>query len=478
MSTVQTGDTIAVYRSGKLYKAPADMSTLHNSDLIVVGRGNKSYQCTFADWKASQASISKPRLLTPADGATDLGETPTFTSSAFSGTGTTHASSDWQVTLKTDTAFASPVVQSMADTAHLLSWDGGPLQADTDYIARVRHNGPGGLQSPWSDVIGFKTADSFSDYVTAPGDLWVSARTKAGAFVTNPVKMTAVGWGDVGFAYGVDDKLYRTTDLSYANMAAVYTPTSPWVAFGRTYRTAAFAIDTNGAVYSFNSSTMAFSATAVALPGGAKAIAIGWPPNNSMGYVLGDDGVIYKANDQTAPTAFVSMRNTTLFKKFAVGAAAAAGAIYGIDASGALWVYTTTTGTESVSVALAGTATQLGAGSTFKDVHVGYNRTAYAIKSDGTLFRILDTYPAYPASGPAGVTIAELALSYYNIWVRSTDNRVFVAGATSEAGTGPFKPGSTPSPTAWAELDLPRPCLGFSTLKYSGSGYDYPLILP
>jgi hypothetical protein len=107
-------------------------------------------------WDVGSTVLGAPKLSTDAA----VGETPTFTSTPFAitGTGVTHASSDWQVTLKTDTGFASPVVQSMADTTNLVSWTPTtPLAKSTDYIARVRHNGSGGVQSPWSDVVNFKT---------------------------------------------------------------------------------------------------------------------------------------------------------------------------------------------------------------------------------------------------------------------------------------------------------------------------------
>jgi hypothetical protein len=82
MSTVQTGDTIAVYRSGTLYKAPADMSTLQDTDIIVVGRGNTPYKCTFLDWKNSQSKA-------PAIGGATLADSPEagrFTSGTFATT--------------------------------------------------------------------------------------------------------------------------------------------------------------------------------------------------------------------------------------------------------------------------------------------------------------------------------------------------------------------------------------------------------
>jgi hypothetical protein len=229
MSTVQPTDKVLVQRATTLHSAPADMSTVQDTDLLLINRAGVDYKCTFADWKASQVSVNKPALLTPADGATDVGETPTFTSSAFSATGSvTHASSDWQVTLKTDTAFASPVVQSMADTAHLLSWDGGPLQANTDYIARVRHNGSGGLQSPWSDAVGFKTKAAFVPVMKPGHGYRIALNTGILQQCSAPVKLVNIASGvyrDGGaVAAGVDGKMYvcpqaRTTFTAYAPAA-------------------------------------------------------------------------------------------------------------------------------------------------------------------------------------------------------------------------------------------------------------------
>jgi hypothetical protein len=211
MSTVQPTDKVLVQRGTTLHSTPSDMSTVQDADLLLINRGGTDYKCTFADWKASQVSVNKPSLLTPADGATDVGETPTFTSSAFSGTGVTHASSDWQVTLKADTGFASPVVQSMADTAHLLSWDGGPLQPNTDYIVRVRHNG-GGKSSAWSDAVAFKTQAGFTP-VMAPGQVYyIESGTNVLVPTTSPVKFINIANGTYsgggGIAVGADGKVY------------------------------------------------------------------------------------------------------------------------------------------------------------------------------------------------------------------------------------------------------------------------------
>ena len=188
------------------------MSTLQDTDLLLVNRAGVDYKCTFADWKASQTGVRTPTITSPSAGAVDLGATPTFTSSAFAGTGVTHVSSDWQVTLATDAAFASPVVQSMADATHKVSWDGGPLKADTDYIVRVRHNGTGGSSSAWSAVVAFKTKKAFI-LAMKPGDAYkVAHGTTVLAPCSSPSKLinlATVGYGKAGgLAAGVDGKVY------------------------------------------------------------------------------------------------------------------------------------------------------------------------------------------------------------------------------------------------------------------------------
>ena len=231
MSTVNPTDKVLVNRAGIDHSAPADMSTVKDTDLLLINRAGVDYKCTFADWKASQTSISTPTITSPAAGATNLGKTPTFTSSAFAGPGTTHASSDWQVTLATDTAFASPVVQSMADAANLVSWGGGPLSVDTDYIVRVRHNGTGGISSAWSAVVAFKTKNSFVAQFDA-GNLWgFGAGDTAFSLraYTAPVKLVGVNIsGDYtvpeNIAVGVDGKIYRGLASSGNTALSVFTP--------------------------------------------------------------------------------------------------------------------------------------------------------------------------------------------------------------------------------------------------------------
>jgi len=122
-----------------------------------------------SDWSAGvefntvNIFVTTPSITSPSDAATDIGETPTITSSAFAVTGgsDTHASSDWQVA--SDSGFNTIVVQSLDDASNLESWDvpSGNLQTSTTYYVRVRHTGTDEGDSAWSAGVSFTTAAAF-----------------------------------------------------------------------------------------------------------------------------------------------------------------------------------------------------------------------------------------------------------------------------------------------------------------------------
>lgn len=112
-----------------------------------------------------QPYVIAPSVTSPADAATDITETPTITSSAFSvanGGSDTHATSDWQIA--SDSGFNTIVVQSADDATNKTSWTvpGGNLEVDTTYYVRVRHTGTTYGDSAWSSTISFTTAASFA----------------------------------------------------------------------------------------------------------------------------------------------------------------------------------------------------------------------------------------------------------------------------------------------------------------------------
>jgi len=108
--------------------------------------------------------VDKPAITSPSDGATDIGESPTITSSSFSTTGVsdTHESSDWEIA--TDSSFSNIVYQSLNDTSNLESIvvPAGVLSDNqTTYYVRVRHTGVNLNVSEYSDVVSFTTTDVF-----------------------------------------------------------------------------------------------------------------------------------------------------------------------------------------------------------------------------------------------------------------------------------------------------------------------------
>ena len=110
--------------------------------------------------------VVAPSITSPSDAATDIGETPTITTSAFAVTNEgsdTHASTDWQVA--SDSDFSTIVVQSADDATNKTSWTvpSGNLSASTTYYVRARHTGTMYGDSGWSSTVSFTTAASFFD---------------------------------------------------------------------------------------------------------------------------------------------------------------------------------------------------------------------------------------------------------------------------------------------------------------------------
>jgi hypothetical protein len=91
-----------------------------------------------------------------------------------------------------------------------VSWDGGPLAANTDYIVRVRHNGTG-ISSAWSAVVAFKTMASFPPPSLGKGEVYTWDRSVLTP-LNLPVKAVNVGSSYNGlYVCGVDGNLYEHT---------------------------------------------------------------------------------------------------------------------------------------------------------------------------------------------------------------------------------------------------------------------------
>lgn len=110
--------------------------------------------------------IRTPVNVSPANAATNIGATPTLTSSTmYSLYGLTMAASQWQVS--TVSNFATTVVNTgdVAGTSVSYNVSSGILQVNTTYYWRVRYKDSNGNYSDWSTATTFTTAASFGPTV-------------------------------------------------------------------------------------------------------------------------------------------------------------------------------------------------------------------------------------------------------------------------------------------------------------------------
>ena len=107
-------------------------------------------------------SILTPTITAPLNGATGIGATPTFTSTAFATNplgADTHASSDWQLKNSLGVVIWSSVADVVNKTS--ITLPSGVLAVSSQYTMEVRYNGTVLQPSQWSPVVGFTTAASF-----------------------------------------------------------------------------------------------------------------------------------------------------------------------------------------------------------------------------------------------------------------------------------------------------------------------------
>lgn len=155
------------------------------------------------DWSASatlvvgDVPINRPTITAPADGATNIGATPTLTTSAFSADGAqTHAASRFQISLLPD--FSTLVHDSGQDATHLTSYmvPAATLSAGQHYYTRAQHKGSDGNWSPWSPTVAFFTSASFV-YVTQP-NITSPASGATGIGETPTIAASAFGTNGAG----------------------------------------------------------------------------------------------------------------------------------------------------------------------------------------------------------------------------------------------------------------------------------------
>ena len=212
-----------------------------------------------------------------------------------------HTQSDWQITLKSDTAYSSPVSQSLNDSTDLTVWEPSNLEEGTAYRCRVRHKS-NNVVSEWSDDSTFKTADEASnDLVVTPGDVWSLGKDiGAGALRTNPVKMISVAWGNTAIGLGADGKVYTGSDLTYGGMTELFTPAVDYKSIGQSYGPVAIGMRTDNRVDYFNTSTGISIASGLSLPGNIAISTFSVSKTGTMFYFLGSDKKIYRADNNAS----------------------------------------------------------------------------------------------------------------------------------------------------------------------------------
>ena len=153
--------------------------------------------------------IVAPTITAPADAATDIGETPTITTSAFAVTNgsDSHASSDFEVA--SDTGFVTVVASTYDDATNKVSWTvpAATLSVSTTYYIRARHTGTAEGDSAWSSTVSFTTAATFVDAVaTAIIDEITTPPDTARAAAINALVIALKGYG----VWTKLDRLYVT----------------------------------------------------------------------------------------------------------------------------------------------------------------------------------------------------------------------------------------------------------------------------
>jgi len=150
------------------YTPSSNLSTLTNYYWRVRytdENGDASDFSEATEFTTADIFTDQPTVTSPADNATDIGETPTLTSSAFNTVNgsDSHESSQWVITRVSDSV---EVFDSGEDTSNLESIDvpAGVLdEGQESYTVKVRHKGATYGFSAYSPEISFTTASVFFD---------------------------------------------------------------------------------------------------------------------------------------------------------------------------------------------------------------------------------------------------------------------------------------------------------------------------
>ena len=213
-TTFTDGEILIGKTDGSLAKA-----TLTAGSNITITNGDGAI--TIASSAAAQEVVT-PTNVSPADLATDIGETPTLTGSTYySLYGKTQKSSQWQVS--TDNTFATTDYDSGevlgVGVTHVVP--ASNLSVSTTYYWRVRYRDSDDTYSEYSTPTEFETSASFNDFIATPTATPAIGGALEGGFHTGLI-WNQVTQSTTSTAIGTGSKTFTVTDsapLFYSGQA-------------------------------------------------------------------------------------------------------------------------------------------------------------------------------------------------------------------------------------------------------------------
>jgi hypothetical protein len=117
-----------------------------------------NWATTVAFTTQAASTVNQPSITSPANGATGVAVSPSFTSTAFvvSSGSDTHEGSDWQIA--TDAGFTNIVAQTTNSALNKTTYSIAGLTGGVTYYARVRYKGTAYGYSAWSSTVSFTTS--------------------------------------------------------------------------------------------------------------------------------------------------------------------------------------------------------------------------------------------------------------------------------------------------------------------------------
>lgn len=269
MSNLRDTDALLVNRNSSSAQVEKQnlMSNLRDDDLMLVNREGASYKITGKDLKDNlgpKGTVDTPSIIAPADGAGDLiapeaapdADGLTIQSSAFASTpvgSLGHTTSDWQITLKDDTTYASPVDEA-ADSTDRTQWRPSGLEDDTAYRCRVRHKS-NNIVSEWSADSTFKTADLKNVAFTSKPSVWKHLNDNTAISDAKSLAQSDPLLSGVALAYGkatavkVDGQTYNIESADNLPLSSIISTSKQIVSVGITWSSKGIALDSDKNLY-------------------------------------------------------------------------------------------------------------------------------------------------------------------------------------------------------------------------------------